>query len=819
MTLDQLHKGDSARVTAIQADNELKNRLNSLGLAKGVIITVKAYSLAKQTMDIVVNRTQIALRTSEAEKIQVETSESCSKSPSLFLSACNGCNSNANVVVDSEKCCSYVSTPLPTCTINQPIRIALVGQPNVGKSMLTNAIGNTRLKVGNFSGVTVSKKVVKFEHNGHPIEIIDLPGSYSLNDYTQEEKVTKNFLFNDDYDLILNVIDSTNIERNLYLTTELLALNKKMVIALNMSDEASREGVNIDNEQLCRLLGKPCIKTSAAEKTGIEELLNTIINVSRAKNSTSRLQFSDVIEEELNHIIQLFKDKDFDSPMPYREFAIQLLKEEKETYKSIHDDPIWIELQPLLNKALEHIFLHYQSKNIDEVFNEEQLSQSRGLVAETVSIRNEQHVSLTHKIDKVLMHKILGLPIFLFLMWGLFQLTFEFGSIPMDLIDAFFGQLIDLTKTILGESLISSVIADGAIAGVGSVILFLPNIVILFIGIALLETTGYMSRVAYLLDGFFHKFGLHGKSFIPLVTGFGCSVPAYMAARSLKNDRDRLLTLFIIGFMSCGARLPIYVLFTGAFFVPETAGSILFIIYIFGAILGIIAAKVLRMTAFKGKDEPFVMEMPKYRWPSFKLIWHTVSNQALMYLKKAGTYILAASVIIWFASNFPNHPDVETSYQARIDLATEQNKNDRVQQLNNELLMFNLENSYLGIIGKATEPFFRPLGFDWKMTIALETGLAAKEIVVSTLGILYGMGEEHDETSNSLLTKIRSNISFASAISFIVFVMIYLPCLAASMVFKREAGGWKYLGYLFVFTTAAAWSLSFMAYNLSLLFI
>ncbi len=368
------------------------------------------------------------------------------------------------------------------------------------------------------------------------------------------------------------------------------------------------------------------------------------------------------------------------------------------------------------------------------------------------------------------------------------------------------------TKFYLGNNELSSVIADGAIAGVGSVILFLPNIVILFFGIALLETTGYMSRVAFLLDGFFHKFGLHGKSFIPLVTGFGCSVPAYMAARTLKNDRDRLLTLFIIGFMSCGARLPIYVLFVGAFFGTNNAGNMLFLIYISGAILGLFAAKILKIIVFKSEDEPFVMEMPKYRMPSFKLIWHTVSNQALMYLKKAGTFILVASILIWFASNYPKNKEYEQIIQSKIEQISNE---DEIIALENELALYNLENSYLGKLGKVSEPFFAPLGFDWKMSVALETGLAAKEIVVSTLGILYGLGDTHTEDSKTLINKIKENIEPAAAISFIVFVMIYLPCLAASMVFTKEAGGWRYLVYLFLFTTTTAWILSFLAYNIA----
>ena len=696
------------------------------------------------------------------------------------------------------------------------IKVALVGQPNVGKSMLINSLSNARLKVGNFSGVTVTKEEVFLEYKNYQIQIIDLPGAYSLNDYTIEEKVTKEFLDNSPYDIILNVLDSTNLQRNLLLTAELLALDKKMIIALNMIDEAIKESIQVDEQQLSKILGKPCIKTSAAKKIGIKKLLDEIVTKYESEKLPTKLFYSDVIEEEIETISTLFKECNFKTTQTYRQLAIKLLKEDKQTYKQFHDEPIWIKLQAVLAESFEHLYIHFGTKNIEEIFNDEKFAFAKGAFTETVKQKSIEHKTITEKIDSLLIHKFFGLPIFLFLMWGLFQLTFEIGNIPMDLIDAFFATIINSTKNILGDNQISSIIADGAIAGVGSVILFLPNIVILFFGIALLETTGYMSRVAFLLDGFFHKFGLHGKSFIPLVTGFGCSVPAYMAARTLKNERDRLLTLFIIGFMSCGARLPIYVLFVGAFFNEQNAGNILFLIYISGAILGLFAAKILKIIVFKSEDEPFVMEMPKYRVPSFRLIWHTVSNQALMYLKKAGTYILAASLLIWFASNYPKHLDVEESYNQKIELAQSE---EEKQNLQNELTLYNLENSYLGYVGKFSEPLFEPLGFDWRMSVALETGLAAKEIVVSTLSILYGLGDANDETSESLKEKIVNNIPLASAISFIVFVMIYLPCLAASMVFTKEAGGWKYLGYLFTFTTVTAWIVSFIVYNLSKYFI
>ena len=696
------------------------------------------------------------------------------------------------------------------------IRIALVGQPNVGKSMLINSISNAKLRVGNFSGVTVEKKEIQFKYKEYKFIVTDLPGAYSLNDYTLEEKVTKRYLENENYDIILNVIDSTNLERNLYLTSELLALDKKMVLALNMSDEAQNEGIGIDASLLAKIIGKPCIKTSAKEKTGIKQLLESIIQKQESAKLPTKLVFSDTVEEEITNISELLKDKNYKSKMSYRELAIKLLQENKKIYKNLHDEPIWIELLPILTKSLDHLFLHYDTKDLDDIFTDEKNSFAKGVATEIISKKDRKKQDLTSKIDAILIHKFFGLPIFLFFMWSLFQLTFEIGNIPMDLIDGFFALIIDKTKEILGDNAISSMIADGAIAGVGAVVLFLPNIVILFFGIALLETTGYMSRVAFLLDGLFHKFGLHGKSFIPLVSGFGCSVPAYMAARTLKNERDRLLTLFIIGFMACGAKLPIFVLFIGAFFEPENAGNILFAIYITGAIFGLCAAKVLKVVVFKNEDEPFVMEMPKYRMPSTRLIWHSVSNSAWMYLKKAGTYILAASILIWFASNYPKHIEIEDQFNTKIELT----KNDKEKRkLSNELALYNLENSYLGKIGKFSEPFFAPLGYDWKMSVALEAGLAAKEIVVATLGILYGLGDEEDETSNSLIQKIKNNIPFASAVSFIVFCMIYLPCLAASMVFAREAGGFRYLGYLFVFTTTTAWIFAFIAYNITQLII
>ncbi|NCO01003.1 MAG: ferrous iron transport protein B [Epsilonproteobacteria bacterium] len=693
------------------------------------------------------------------------------------------------------------------------IKVALVGQPNVGKSMLINSISNAHLHVGNFTGVTVEKTEVLFDYKEYHFTVVDLPGTYAFTDYTIEERVTHDYLCQRDYDLILNVVDSTNLEKNLQLSSELMSMSKNMVIALNMSDEAKKEGIEINSEYMSQLLAIPCIKVSAVTKDGVNKLIDTLIEQFEAKIQKPKLIFSEPVEEEIRQVVKQLVKYKYETTSRYRNVAINLLKNNKQTYAKVHADPIWTELQPILIESVGHVELHHDSDDIKEAFAQEYASFNRGIVAEVLQQEStDEKKTLTEKIDEYLIHTVFGIPIFLFFMWSLFQITFEIGSIPMEWIDGFFTWLGDTIGATIANEDIRSLVVDGVISGVGAVVLFVPNIIILFIGIALLESTGYMSRVAFLLDGFFHKFGLHGQSFIPLVTGFGCSIPAYMSARILKNDRDRLLTLFIIGFMSCGARLPVYVLFAGAFFSADMAGNVLFIIYISGALFGLLAAKVLKVTAFKGVDEPFVMEMPKYRLPSFKLIWHTVLTKTWLYLKKAGTYIAAASLLVWFLSNYPHNMELSKEYATKIENA--QTKSEK-SALANALAIEHLEQSYLGQAGKFTEPLFTPLGFDWKMSIALQTGLAAKEVVVSTLGVLYSLGDDVDEKNRSLISAISKNISFPSAIAFITVIMVYLPCLAASIVFTREAGGVKYFFYLLAFTSIVAYSLAFIAFNIT----
>ncbi|EAI0016903.1 ferrous iron transport protein B [Campylobacter upsaliensis] len=619
-------------------------------------------------------------------------------------------------------------------------------------------------------------------YKNYTLEFIDLPGTYALDGYSEEEKITQNYIKTQNYDLIINILDSTNLKRNFILSTQLLECQKKMILALNMSDEAKKEGFSIDVKKLEELIKTPSISISSRTKENLNALLDLIIQTHEAAFTPFLRPYGEQLEEELVKIQQDIEKLNLNENP--RAYAVSLLQ------NKIQNNVC----QEVVKNSQNRLFERYQSQNIDEIFKEDLLAFSAGL-SQQISKQEPTSNNITKSLDALLINKYFGVPIFLFLMWVLFQLTFTLGAIPMDYIEMGFGALGDLCKEYISNELLASVLADGIIGGVGAVILFLPNILILFFGIALLETTGYMSRVAFLLDGILYKFGLHGKSFIPLITGFGCSVPAFMATRTLKNKRDRLLTLFVINFMSCGARLPVYVLFIGAFFGGEQAGNYLFGIYILGAFLGLLAAKFLKMTAFMGIDEPFVMEMPKYRMPNWNLVWQMSLNKAKMYLKKAGTFILLASILIWFASNFPIQTNAPEDEKKAAELQ--------------------VENSYLGQFGKTIEPIFAPLELDWKLSVSLLSGLAAKEVMISTLGVLYALGEDLDENDENLRQTLASNIPFSTAVAYILFVMIYNPCFAATIVFAKESGKAKYMLYLFLFTCISAYIVAFIGLHLS----
>lgn len=708
------------------------------------------------------------------------------------------------------------------------ITIALAGQPNVGKSSIINKISGSNLKVGNFTGVTIEKAYANLSYEDYSITIIDLPGTYSLNQYTQEEKITQDYLLNEEYDVILNVIDSTNLERNLALTAQLLELDKKIVVALNMNDEAQKEGIEIDEKQLSNILGVPCLKVTSSSTEDMQKLLEMMIQVYKKPFCPSKRTYSECIEEEIKTLCDHLSNKQYPcintlikegQVINYRKLAISLLQQDEEIYQILSSKPCWVELTPLLTQSIARICKILENEKVANIFKLEHYAYAKGASLE-VQKQKPRPTDRTQKIDSILLNKYLGIPIFLFLMWLLFQATFTLGAIPKEMIENTFTFFGELAKEHISNPALASLISDGIIAGVGAVVSFLPDILILFLGIVILEGSGYMARIAFLLDGFFHRFGLHGKSFIPLVTGFGCSVPAFMSTRMLKNRGDKMLTLFIINFMSCGARLPVYVLFIGAFFPQEHSGNILFGIYILGALVGLVMAKILKLTAFRGVDEPFVMEMPKYRFPSFRLIIYSVWNKAKMYLKKAGTFILAASMLIWFSTQYPKHPEIEARFENQIQ-ALEQNGGDeeQIEALDHQKDSLLLEKSYLGYFGEAIAPFFAPFDFDWKLSVSLVSGLAAKETMISTMGVLYSLGEDLDESSQSLKSTLAQNISIPTAIAFILFVMFYNPCLAATIVFGKEAGGRKYILYLFLLTTFTAYFFALLGYQITKLFV
>ncbi len=688
------------------------------------------------------------------------------------------------------------------------IKAVMVGQPNVGKSSIINAISGARLHVGNFAGVTVEKKEVSIHRGDYDIEIVDLPGIYSLNAYTPEEHVAKKYLLFQDYDLIINVVDANVLQRNLIFTLQLLDMRKKMVLVVNMIDEVEQKGGKVDAEKLSKLLGIPVVLTSAKEKRGVDEIVDTLIATYNDPRCECKIYYNERIEEEIDDLAKiLMKSPHFHDFDRARFFIIRLLEKDEDVYKIIHDLPIFLELHEALGESMRRLQVEFDAQSVADIFADERNGMAKSIVMQVMVLPRKE--SLTDKIDKLLIHPILGLPIFLFFMWLLFQLTFQVGSIPMDYIDQTVTNFAAWLQQILPPGDLNSVITDGVIPAVGAIIMFLPNILILFLGINLLEQTGYMARAAFLLDGFLKRFGLQGKAFIPLVSGFGCTVPAYMAARTLKNPKDRLITMLVLGFMNCSARLPVYVLFIAAFFPAYSAGNILFIIYIGGAILGLIVAKILRIVLFKGEPEPFVMEMPPYRFPSLKALGMELWIKSKLFIKKAGTFIAGAAMIIWFLSSYPHNEALIQSYEKKIELA--QNAKQK-EQLQNELAAKNLENSYLGRIGKTIEPVFAPLGFDWRLSVATISGLAAKEVVVSTLATLYAVGEA-DETSSTLVKKLRENVPFKAAIALIVIIMIYSPCVAAMSTFYAEVPQWIWRTFYTIYPNVLAWILAFSVYH------
>ncbi|HKK46461.1 MAG TPA: ferrous iron transport protein B [Balneolaceae bacterium] len=713
--------------------------------------------------------------------------------------------------------CETKKPPKYNSGSNPPVdtlKVAVVGQPNVGKSHLLNAISGSRLRVGNFAGVTIEKKEIITERNGYRLHLVDLPGIYSLHSYTPEEEITKRYLLEGDYDIILNVADCNVLDRNLQLTLQLLELETKVVVAANMHDEIQKSGGFVDQPLLSELLGIPVQLTSAREGEGIEQLLQAVIRAFRSPLPRNKNYFKQSIEEQVTPLADIL-DK---SNLPYsgRLLSIRLLEDDQWFYEKMNDDPVFYEALPRLQEVKHHLQIEFDEDDSKTVLFEDRAARVRGMISQTV--KSEHHETLTDRIDHLLIHPIWGVPIFLFLMWTLFQVTFIIGDIPVGMIEHGFDLLSNEVASLLPVGLLADALTRGVIPAVGTVISFLPNILILFLGLNLLEQTGYMARSAFLLDGILKRFGLQGNAFIPLVSGFGCSVPAYMAARTLKNPRDRLITMLVIGFMSCSARLPVYVLFIGAFFPVYLQGNVLFAIYILGALIGLIVAKILRVVLFRGMPEPFVMEMPKYRVPSLKAIGLDLYTKTMVFIRKAGTFIAAAAFLVWAFSAIPSprywsSGSPPTSSGVSLSSSMKSSGQNAAPEVN-DAAYEQLSHSMLGDIGKFIQPVFKPMGFDWQMSVATLSALAAKEVAVSTLAVLYHQDEGAGENNVSLRQAISTHIDFKAAVAFILIMMTYSPCIAAMSTFYTEIPQWAWRLFYTIYPNVFAWLLGFSAYSL-----
>lgn len=714
------------------------------------------------------------------------------------------------------------------------LRIALAGNPNSGKTTIFNNLTGTRQKVGNWPGVTVEKKEGDIHKFGCDMKIIDLPGTYSLTPFSIEEIVARDFILDENPDVVIDIIDASNLERNLYLANQLRELDCKVIFALNMADVAKSRGYKIDEKKLSELLGVPVVFTVGNKNEGLDDLLKAAIALAQTPleiPEERRVRYSKDIESAILELKDFIKSR-VDSSFSYnvRWTAIKLL-EDDQIIKDRIREKVKSESESILAKAEK--LRGKLSKQLDDdpeiVMTDDRYGFIAGIIKEVLSISTLQRVDISRNIDLVLTNRFLGFPIFIFFIWAMFQITFTLGVYPMEWIAAGVGYVAAFFEYVMPPSLLKDLIVDGIIAGVGSIIIFLPNILLLFFCIALFEDTGYMARAAFLMDKIMHLIGLHGKSFIPMLMGFGCNVPAIMATRSLESKKDRILTILITPFMSCSARLPVYIVLAGTFFAAH-AGTVIFILYLFGIFVAIVTGRLFRTALLKGEDAPFVMELPPYRVPMMKNLLIHMWDRSKMFLKKMGGIILAGSIVIWILSSFPQNIQYSKDYDAQMDLvnqAYEQQELPGKKKLEKQLMeqrdamireisvareAERAEKSYIGRIGKAVEPIFEPIGIDWRGSVALLTGFVAKEIVVSTMGVLYAA--EGDAESDALQNALRkSGMTPLSALSMMIFVLLYVPCLATIGAITRETGSVKWTIFNIVFTTGVAWGMSFIVFQ------
>lgn len=697
---------------------------------------------------------------------------------------------------------------------NKRIYAALAGNPNAGKTSLFNQLTGATQHVGNYPGVTVERKEGFRTVGDQEICFVDLPGLYGLSPYSEEERVAQQFLVEEKPDVIVAVVDTTNLERNLYLAAQLAEMGRPMIVAMNMSDEAETAGFSWTEKTLEQELGVEVVRTVGNRGKGVQELSDAVVRVASGSGNARRVvHYSSVLEEALGEIEGALPELRWG--VSRRWAAIKLLE---------NDEAFTSSLQAEQTMAAETLTLAAQwrkkiaaenSLPADTQLVEDRYLFVRALYKKVMRTEPPLAVTASEKIDRILTNQWLAFPMFFAIMWALFQFVFTVGAIPQDWVAAAIGNAGEWVGAMLPEGELRSLFVDGIIGGVGTVLSFLPLIVLLFFVISLLEDTGYLARVAFLMDRVMKGAGLHGKSFIPLLLGFGCNVTSVMATRTLENRSDRMITMLVSPLMSCSARLPVYVLLTSAFFPPEQAGTVMFGIYLLGVVMALSMAYFFRQTIFKGEAEPFVMELPVYRTPTLRNVLQQMWSRSMLYLNKAGTIILAASILMWFLANYPKDPGIEAKY----DELAKQAQPSFVQQIKGEKKQELLIHSYAGSIGKFVEPAIQPLGFDWKIGVGLVGAFAAKEVMVGTLGTIYSL-EASDEDMNGLVDAIAADPAFspAAALSLMVFVLLYVPCLATVAVIKRESNSWKWAAFSIAYSVVLAWMAAFITYRIALLF-
>ena len=676
--------------------------------------------------------------------------------------------------------------------MSDKIIIALAGNPNSGKTTLFNALTGSRHSVGNWPGVTVERKEGKVKYKEAEITAVDLPGTYSLSPYSIEEIVARNYIVEGNPDVVVNIVDASNLERNLYLTTQIIELGKPMVIALNMMDVAEKRGIKIDIDKLSKELGVPIVSVVATKNEGIKELLDTVVKVkSKIIDAIpNQIDYGPKAEAEITKTMAELKDNPKVDNTNLRWTALKVLEEDESILAKLGIEPSPDEEEMDLSGDIDFDL----EDDMESLIADKKYGYISKVVSKSVKKPKEKLLTTSDKIDKVVTNRWLGLPIFGLLMYGVFTLTFGIGDLLIELIEGGFQSLTEVIKGLLSSAgtaeWLQSLIGDGIIAGVGGVLSFLPGIIILFIAISLLEDSGYMARVAFIMDRAMRKIGLSGKAFVPLLMGFGCTVPAVMSARTLEDENDRLATILVSPFMSCGAKLPIYILFAGVFF-PGNEANVVFSLYFLGVVVAILSALLFKKTIFKSKATPFVMELPPYRVPTLKTTGLSVWERVKGYIVRAGTIIFAASIVIWFITGFNFSGPVE------------------------------LQNSFGASIGRAIAPVFKPLGFgNWQTTLSLITGLLAKEVVISTMAIIYGLGgiigdaAIEGDVSGFSSTLMSVGFDGISAYAFMVFTLLYTPCVAALGVIKRETNSWKWTGFSLVYQLLVAWGGAFLVYQI-----